>query len=338
MTSPRSASLKRNKSNPNANLLIFVIAAFAAGFLASSFLSLTYNHRSPMDMEYSRLASSSKSYLHQPQSESPDCSRFRGTDDDNGWSLVHVYYGDASHITDASDINKDYFESNQWFSQVRQDLVVSRLLKGKRKGYFVDLASNDAVRISNTYALETHFGWQGLCLEPNPRYWPGLSYRKCNVVGAVIGQQNMEKINFRFPNRKPAQGGIVSADFDNKNVSKPNEDQFRFTVTLADIFERFGTPSIIDYLSLDIEGAEGFVMQSFPFDRWRFNVLTVERPNAQLSALLRSNGYILLKKLKKWGETIWIHKSIQSSIDETALNIDTENYKYREKTPSRGGR
>ena len=36
------------------------------------------------------------------------------------------------------------FESNQWFSQVRQDLVVSRLLKGKRKGYFVDLASNDA--------------------------------------------------------------------------------------------------------------------------------------------------------------------------------------------------
>lgn len=48
-------------------------------------------------------------------------------------------------------------------------------------GYFVDIAANDALEMSNTVSLEQNYGWRGLCVEANPRYLPGLQRRNCQV-------------------------------------------------------------------------------------------------------------------------------------------------------------
>lgn len=329
-------SPRRQRTATTANALFFVVGVFV-GFLASSFLSMVSYE--PLSVPKERVPVSSASMLSSQtqaakQQTSPRTMEYKDSSDNaDGWSLIHVYYGNASHLADTSTIPKDYFLQAKWFSQVQQDLVVSTLLHHKRNGYFVDLAANDAVRISNTYALETNFGWQGLCLEPNPIYWPSLSYRKCHTVGAVVGAEAMRQVQFKYPNRAGPKGGIVGKDFDNKQASKFGEDRPRFTVTLLEIFERFETPSTIDYLSLDIEGAEDYVMESFPFDRYRINVLTVERPSDKLRLLLERHDYILLKQLKNWGETVWVHRQVESSLDtKSALAIDTENYKYRERS------
>lgn len=249
---------------------------------------------------------------------------------DVGWKNIHVFYGDESHLFDSTDVPTQYFKANKWFSQYRQDEIVSRLFRGKRGGFFIDLAANDAVRLSNTYALETSFGWNGLCLEPNPIYWTGLSYRKCQVVAAIVGNKTMEEVTFRFPRAKAPKGGILGNEFDNK-IDKYNEGHPRFTVSLLDIFKKFKVPKIIDYISLDVEGAEDLVMSSFPFSRYRFNVMTVERPSDALSTLLAANGYLLLKTIKKNTETLWVHDSIIADLDKSALKIDSQNYKYNER-------
>jgi hypothetical protein len=244
-------------------------------------------------------------------------------------------------MIDVSTIRNEYFHTTKWFSQLRQDELVYQLLRNKRNGYFVDLAANDAIRISNTFALEHYHGWDGIAIEPNPIYWPGLAYRNCTVVAAVVGQQTGTEMKFKFPKSKPApQGGLVGPTFDNHdtgNGSRNDEDQMRYTITISDIFKKFDVPSVIDYFSLDIEGAETFVMESFPFDHYRINVVTVERADQRLCELLQLNGYVQMKQLKKWGETLWIHSSIihdSSILDLTALDIDTENYKYRERVTS----
>lgn len=256
----------------------------------------------------------------------------------NGWKLLHVYVGTnvtAEHKAEASTIPNDYFHSTRWFSQLRQDFLISQLLRGKRGGYFVDLAANDAIRISNTFALEANFGWMGLAIEPNPVYWSGLAYRNCAVIGAVVGNTTGAQLRFKFPKRAAPTGGLVGNDFDNKvdlesKSSNNQEAQTRYSVALGDILDRFNAPSVIDYLSLDVEGAETFVLESFPFERYRFNLLTVERADTRLRELLARQGYKQLKQLKKWGETLWMHSSASSILDMAALTIDTENYKYRE--------
>lgn len=238
--------------------------------------------------------------------------------EDNGWNPIHVYYGERNALPgwDPNDISKRY-------AQVYQDSVLLDLLGSN--GYFLDLAANDAVEFSNTLALE-QYGWKGLCIEPNPAYWYGLSHRKCTVVGALVGGgQNKEQVSVKF---RGVYGGIVGRLDDklaNRKKEPPAPEVQRYTAPLVDVLERFQVPSRIDYLSLDVEGAEYLIMQHFPFDRYLIRVLTIERPSEELRHLLQQHGYIFLKDLAWWGETLWAHTTTGLSPTHPKIqNIQTE--------------
>jgi len=237
----------------------------------------------------------------------------------SGWHQIDVFYGKPSNE-----------QSNEWNGQVKQDQVVWNLLSQKRNGFFVDLAANDAEYLSNTYALETRHGWNGICIEPNHKYWHKLVYRKCKVIGAVVGHENMKEISFKFEpqtwknvmNDTAAIGGIVGSSFDNKNVRGDEVVVSRYTVTLGDIFARNNVPPVIDYLSLDVEGAESYIMSSFPFEQYMINIMTIERPKPDLKALLKQHGYVYLQNLGTFGEQVWTHKSILSDLDLKSAGVD----------------
>ena len=254
----------------------------------------------------------------------------RPNHDDDGWKCLNVFYGKHEHLTPF------YWKPRRKkFSQLGQDEVVWDVLGKLDGGYFVDLAANDATFLSNTYWLETEHGWNGLCLEANPKYWARHAYRKCTLVGAVVGAQRMEEIDFNFGPKSNFQialdtyieggelGGIVGDNFDNQNQNSASssggggdnvvhvtDDHViakRYTVPLEEVFCRYNVPKVIDYFSLDVEGAESYVMSTFPFDKYSFRVLTIERPKPDLKDLLQSNGYSFVRKLGTFGEELWYH-------------------------------
>ena len=252
-----------------------------------------------------------------------------------GWKAIHVFTGGdhSPHMVDASTIPSDYYfaQNTYWFGQLRQDEIISQLLFEKRNGFFVDLAANDAIRISNTFALEQHYDWTGICIEPNSIYWSSLAYRQCTVVAGVAGDKRMEEIRFKFSSKGP-QSGIIGEEFDNKKRvhNHPREEQRRYTVPLLEILERFQAPPVIDYLSLDVEGAEWFVLKNFDFGRFRFQSLSIERPNDHLRRLLEQNGYKMLRVLKEnVGDTLWVHST--THYNAAALSMDIPKYSERVK-------
>jgi hypothetical protein len=83
-----------------------------------------------------------------------------------GWRAVHVYVGPSAHVTWAGP--------RGWMGECLQDLHVMRLLGYPRAGFFVDLAAHDAAVYSNTLAMEEHYGWHGICIEPLHRHFWGL--------------------------------------------------------------------------------------------------------------------------------------------------------------------
>ena len=135
---------------------------------------------------------------------------------------------------------------SKWFGRFQQDYFVSRVLDGKRQGFFVDLAAGHAIEDSTTYALETYYGWTGICVEADSNYWESLSFRSCDLVGAIVGETQMEE-------RIEAKGFI--------------EPRLRHTVPLRDILERFEAPRVIDYLSIRRIDDQHVIFKSFPFDR-----------------------------------------------------------------------
>jgi hypothetical protein len=224
-----------------------------------------------------------------------------------GWKSIDVFYGDHDHL-----------KTKGRGSQCNQDLLVASLLKEQKHGYFLDLAANDAVNLSNTYQLENLHAWKGICVEPNSSYWSNLAHRECHVAAAVVSKTRMEEVKFRMyrdMQKRAASGGIEDLIDPNIPKSKERPDTL-YTVPAQEILERYHAPYIMEYLSLDIEGAEYMVMKDFPFHVYKFKVMTVERPSQQLTDLFYDHGYLYLAGNNEDGqETAWIHSDYQAEID-----------------------
>jgi Methyltransferase FkbM domain len=96
-----------------------------------------------------------------------------------------------------------------------------------------------------------------------------------------------------------------------------------FTVSLHEILLRFHAPKKIDYMSLDVEGAEELILNNFPFNKYSFSILTIERPSDNLKSILIHNGYLFVRQITSWGETFWINAA-----DKDFLNMTYFEYHY----------
>lgn len=167
-----------------------------------------------------------------------------------------------------------------------QDLFVIEVLQGKTGGWFLDSGASNGVRGSNTWLLEKAFGWTGLCVEPNEEMFaelvlnrPGPCVSCClydrdgevdflesaGVIGGILDTYDPSMLSYarsllqdRWPEGEQAP-----------TVRKPAR-------TLRSLLHEFKAPPVIDYWSLDTEGAELPILQSFPFDEYAVRVLTVE--------------------------------------------------------------
>ena len=166
----------------------------------------------------------------------------------------------------------------------------------KKNGYFVDLACADGVKYSNTYFLEKYLKWTGILIEPNPKFKDSIEKNRIsNYVNYCIGQNNTDNIDFRIDNEM--LGGIVGDNFDNNTRGSNKESDSYETITLQtrtleSVLIEFNAPNIIDYLSLDVEGAEEFILKNFNFKKYKFKFLTIERPSTYLDIKLDSENYV----------------------------------------------
>jgi len=98
-------------------------------------------------------------------------------------------------------------------------------------------------------------------------------------------------------------------------------------VSLADLLDRHDAPATIDYLSLDVEGYEYEILRSFPFGRYRFRCMTIERPAKALRRLLTRAGYIPVSYNGVGGDVYYIHSSLTDSYFAVQDERTTLNYR-----------
>lgn len=188
-------------------------------------------------------------------------------------------------------------------SQLGQDLWVLEQTNHKRNGFFVEFGATDGVLLSNTWLLEKEFGWHGICAEPNPKFIKKLKHnRNCVVSSACIGAKTGEKVKFIFAD---AFGGMQQHFYDDMHGDKRSAYfdtegcSILETISLNDFLEQHGAPVDIDYLSIDTEGSEYEILQSFPFDRWRIQLMTIEHNftdrRKDIRTLMEQNGYCCIE-------------------------------------------
>ncbi len=211
------------------------------------------------------------------------------------------------------------YKHSSVISQAGQDYwVYGEAFNETRSGYFLDIGANDGIRINNTYILESKYDWSGICIEANPLIFKQLNKNRSAVCLNVCLDKSEGKIDFAL---KGLNGGIVDSDVDNKE-SDVKADQVikQKTISLNRVLEDQQAPSIIDFLSIDVEGAEERILAGFDFHKYTFRCVTIERPTELLRDLFKDHGYILIKEIP-YLDCFYIHQTFLDKYRENCFNF-----------------
>jgi len=196
-----------------------------------------------------------------------------------------------------------------YVSQVGQDQwVIEEVFNFKRNGYFVDIGAAEGVYISNTYVLEKHLQWQGICIEANPVWFKDLVVNRSSINVNVCLDYTNHEVDFRYD--RGLLSGIVDDDADNKRSNQiADSGILRLqTRTLEQVLDECNAPRVIDFLSIDVEGAEHRIFRDFPFHKYTFLAMVIERPAPELNRQLQENGYVFVKNGPL--DSFYVHSSI----------------------------
>lgn len=179
------------------------------------------------------------------------------------------------------------------YSQLGQEEFVLNTLKHKRNGFFVEAGANDGISLSNTFLLEKKYGWTGICVEPGSQFELLTKNRSCQCVNVALWKKE-ELIPFV---EDSINSGMLSGHancFDKRRPIGPTK--IIQGIPLEHLLDNANAPHYIDYLSLDTEGTEWHIIEDFPFNKYKFGILTIEHNfieprRSQTRELLSQYGY-----------------------------------------------
>ena len=207
-------------------------------------------------------------------------------------------------------------------SQAGQDYwVYGDVFNEKQDGFFLDIGAHDGVFLSNTFILEKRYSWKGICIEANPKSFVDLVVnRNCRCINMCIDKQN-GSVSFKL---NGIMGGIVASDVDNSEARQKEVVDID-AITLKQLLKDEKAPAVIDYLSIDIEGAEDRALLEFDFDTYQFNCLTIERPSVALRELLACKDYMLIKEITGL-DSFYIHKSFKKTFQQNLFEFGLKKF------------
>ncbi|MEL7261042.1 MAG: FkbM family methyltransferase [Pseudomonadota bacterium] len=180
-------------------------------------------------------------------------------------------------------------------SQFLQDLWALWETGEKEGGYFVEFGAADGRKLSNTFMLERRYGWTGVLAEPSPAFHDQLAQRRtAPVCTDLVHRTSGETMRFAMHER-----GLLSGIVDDS--TQVGDDGIADILTLTtiglnDMLDRYEAPRDIDFMSIDVEGAELAILEGFDFDRHRVHCFTIEAKEdgerQALIDLLSRNGYV----------------------------------------------
>ena len=226
------------------------------------------------------------------------------------WELVTARVLPGS--TDVEFLKFCASHSQNSSAQLCQDLWVLWETGGKRNGYFVEFGATDGVSLSNTCLLERGYGWRGILAEPFAVWHEQLARnRTAHIDHRCVWKASGAQLEFTATPGTPEYAGLSVRAFDDLHAPLRRRDAQRTevpTISLQDLLREHGAPAHIDYLSIDTEGSELDILQTFDFSAWRVDLISVEHAfnhgkRAALQRLLERAGFVRhLERFSCWDD------------------------------------
>ena len=163
---------------------------------------------------------------------------------------------------------RSFFWNENFASQSGQDKIIKNsFFRSKKNGYFVEIGAFDGVLGSNCIHFEKSMNWEGIAIEPSKPQFEKLSKnRNCKVLNAAISSTEKDVEFIEVIEGLTQMSGIDDDNYSAKLIIENNKkNKFNKNKMKTSTFEKSILTKEIDYLSIDIEGAELDVLKSINF-------------------------------------------------------------------------
>lgn len=199
------------------------------------------------------------------------------------------------------------FDGVQYYSQFYQDYFLDKHIFNKKdNGVFLDIGGNDPIYINNTYFFEKERNWTGLAFEPMPKMaekW--AEYRRIPCINKALGSS--KDVTEFCEYAEDYMSGLSS------NVDYNGEIINRYQVEVSTLCDELSAFNInqVDFMSIDVEGAELDVLKGIDFGKVRIDYIVIENNKGNekervIREYLIKNNYILIARL--WIDDVWKRK------------------------------
>ena len=192
------------------------------------------------------------------------------------------------------------------YSQGNEESIIRDFFRDRTNGFFLDVGAAWPIANSNTYYLESHLGWSGIAVDALPEYGPSweesrprsrfYSYLVTDRAGTVETFYRSELTGVSSYRREGAQGPSGKTAYEETEVP---------SITLNHLLEASGV-SRVDFVSMDIEGAELMALAGFDIDRFRPELVCIEAKAVNRTGIFEyfeAHGYERIERYLEYDQT-----------------------------------
>lgn len=167
-------------------------------------------------------------------------------------------------------------------------------------GFYVEIGAYDGVSKNSTKILEAN-NWNGVCIEAHPERFKLLQKnRNCRCINCAVWNTSGTVEFAIMPIKKRGWDGIVDTLNDRAKAYLPAAN----IVTIDSYtWDDLKLPNTIDYLQIDVEGAELEILKTIDFTKYNIKYICLEdneyhhSKDTSYRDYMRSMNYELIEEL-----------------------------------------
>lgn len=194
------------------------------------------------------------------------------------------------------------------YSRGNEEIIVREYFHDMRDGSFLDVGCWHAIQASNTYYLEKWLGWSGVAVDALPELAP--EWRKIRKRSMFFNYLVTDKAETKADFYRAAFSDISSSTRPTTGPGGNPVASWKISVpsiTLNELLARAGVTRI-DFMSMDIEGAEAQALAGLDLKRFKVGLACVEAKVSNRKAIsdyFKRNGYRRLTQYEPLDRTNW---------------------------------
>ncbi len=190
------------------------------------------------------------------------------------------------------------------------ELLIRYFFRNRKDGFYLDVGCSHYRINSTTFYLEEHQGWSGIGVDPLKLLRPGWAKHRprSKFFPYAVTDKSGESLTLFLA------GGLSATELDTKNLGywkelmgfETKETEVP-TITIDDLLALESVKKI-DFLSMDINGAEPIALAGFDIERFAPDLVHVEanpHRHEELSAYFAKHGYVRIDEYLKYDATNW---------------------------------